>query len=142
MQVGRVGRRPVGIGAWQPTGERSLTSLVAWPDADPVNHIRPGYSTYREEWIIDEDGSAATLDWTADMQSPDGSSATDVTGASTLVRLQRLPLPPEAAYPSPAEPDWELALGPMVQGSGSGIVAAVREECLMGTRRKYSGHPR
>jgi|GEM_PF-5286115 len=129
VQVAKGPGWPVGIGTWQPTGARSLTSLVAWPDADPVNHLRPGFSTHRDEWALDEDGSAATLTWTARLQPADGSTVPDVSGASTLVRLQRLPLPPEAAYPSPAEPGWELAVGPMVQGSGSGGVAAITAPC-------------
>ncbi len=136
VQVAKSGRRPVGIGTWQPTGDSSLTSLVAWPDADPVNHLRPGFSTHRAEWILDEDGSAATLTWTARLQPADGSTVPDVSGSSTLVRLQRQPLPPEAAYPSPAEPDWKLAVGPMVQGSGSGDVAAITERCD-GTSPEY-----
>ena len=118
-------RHPVGIGVWRPTGERSLSAVIAYPDADLVNHLRPGVTTYRAEWDIDEAARTAEVAWSATATPADGSGLVEASGASMLTRLTRRSLPAQAKYPAPPEPDWELAFGPMVEGPGSGTVAAI-----------------
>jgi hypothetical protein len=123
-------RHPVGIGVWRPTGERSLTGVIAYPDADPVNHTRPGFSSYRVDWTLDEAATGGTLTWSAETHPADGSPGSVASGSARLERMSRLSLPAEAAYPAPAEPGWELALGPMALGSASGtVLTTVDDRC-------------
>ena len=63
------------------------------------------------------------------MTPADGSGPIDVTGIASLERLERGPSPAQAKYPTPPEPDWQLSFGPMVEGPGSGIVAAMAPRC-------------
>jgi hypothetical protein len=123
---------PVGIGLWRPDGQGGLSSVTVFPDADPVRHQIRGLSTYRADWTLNGDAESGGLTWTAKMRSSDGTSLPDASGRSSLTRLHRLELPPEAIHDLPAEPDWEPILGPVAMGAGSGSVAMltpVGSEC-------------
>jgi len=121
--------QPAGIGVWRPTGERSLSAVVAYADADIANHLRPGTTRYRADWKLEEAATTAEVTWSATMTPADGSGPIDVTGIASLERLERGPLPAQAKYPTPPEPDWQLSFGPMGEGPGSGIVAAMAPRC-------------
>jgi hypothetical protein len=116
---------PIGIGLWEPDGQGGIASVIFYTDADPERHQVRGLSTYRADWTLDEPAESASLSWTASLQSIDGASLPDASGRSSLARLHRLDLPPEAIHDLPAEPDWEPTLGPMAMGAGSGSVAAL-----------------
>lgn len=114
---------PVGIGLWRPDGQGRLSSVTLYPDADPERHQVRGLSTYRADWTLDEQSERGGLTWTAQLRSIDGTNLPDASGRSSLTRLHRLDLPPEAAHDLPAEPAWEPSLGPVAMGAGSGSVA-------------------
>jgi hypothetical protein len=114
---------PVGIGLWRPDGRGGISSVIVYADADPERHQSRGLSTYRALWTLDEVAESGSLAWTATLQRSDGTSLPDASGRSSLTRLHRLELPPEAIHDLPAEPAWEPILGPVAQGAGSGSLA-------------------
>jgi hypothetical protein len=117
--------RAVGLGVWEPTGERSLTATWAYADADPLTHMLPGTSTYRSEWLIDEPAESATLTYNASFERLSGDVVPAETGSRTLERLHMQPLPTFAEAPVPPEPAWSLALGPASHGPGAGSVSTI-----------------
>jgi hypothetical protein len=116
---------PIGIGLWEPDGRGGIASVTFYTDADPERHQGRGLSTYRADWTLDEVAESGGLTWSASVRSIDGTSLSDASGRSSLTRLHRLDLPPEAIHELPPEPGWEPVLGPMAQGAGSGSVAVL-----------------
>jgi hypothetical protein len=114
-----------GIGVWQPTGEHSLSSVILYMDADPAEHVTPGFTTQRANWSLDSSNESGSLSWRATLQDADGGVLPDVTGNAVITRLHLETLPGTARYPIPEEQPWELAIGSMAEGPGSGEVAAV-----------------
>ena len=115
----------VGIGVWEPTGDHSLSSIIVYTDADPVDHVTPGQSTHRAEWVLDDANETGTLTWSATLRSADGGDLPEVAGDERITRLHLAALPATARYPVPDEQPWTPELGPMAGGSGSGEVDTV-----------------
>ena len=117
--------RQIGIGVWEPTGSRSLVTLIAYPDADPDHHIRYGFSTYREAWTLDDALETATVRWTAHIEPGNGSAASDRAGSTAYRRVHREALPPDALHPVPDEPAWGPVVGSMATGRVDTLLLAV-----------------
>jgi hypothetical protein len=106
----------LGLGVWQPTGERTLASTF-------LTTSRHGTTTHRSRWVVDEAGETATMTYAVTEERADGTAVPEETGTATLTRLHFAPLPADAISPTPAEPAWQLALGPAINGVGTGRVA-------------------
>jgi hypothetical protein len=109
VSFGPVGGRAAGfgVGVWEPTGERSLTSTLVHLGGDAT-------TTHQATWEMDEAAETATLTRTTTVEREDGSSVTDETATDTLERLHLAPMPEEARWPTPPEPAWSLGLGPAI----------------------------
>ncbi|MCD6030248.1 MAG: hypothetical protein K0S78_2422 [Thermomicrobiales bacterium] len=84
-----------GIGAWQPTGERTLDLTAFFQDTDPsVEGFAPGTITVWADMTVDPDGTTATALYTAEGILPDGtvvfSASPPTTGTLTRVEVESL----------------------------------------------------
>jgi hypothetical protein len=117
--------RQVGIGIWRWTGPSSLTTLIAYPDADPKRHALPGFSTYRADWTLDDARQAARSTWVATLRPADGSAMADRQGSATYQRLALAPLPDDARYPVPSEQPWPASTGQADARPDAGSVVGI-----------------
>ena len=113
------GNGSIGLGVWQPTGERSLAATWVLPDADPSPDVRLGTATYRSEWLLDEAAGSATVTFAATFERADGAAVPDAAGTFDLTRLHLAPMPPDARSPTPPEPTWAVAHGSPVHGNAA-----------------------
>jgi acetyl esterase/lipase len=109
-----------GVGAWQPTGERTADTTVVFQDlnSDP-SQVVPGTLTASLAIAVDATGDSFTARWSSEGRWFDGTLAARDDGTGRATRLAVEPLPasatPVAAEPteSPSQP------APPTTGPGS-----------------------
>jgi hypothetical protein len=122
------GNGSVGLGLWEPTGERSLVSMLVYPDADPSPDVRLGTAIHLAEWIVDAAGESATVTYVATFERADGTPVPEQAGAFTLQRLHSPTQPGDAGIAAPPEPAWRTELGLPLHGVGRGGIRVVAGE--------------
>ena len=112
-----------GVGVWEPSGERSLSSVLVFADVDTtLATTTPGVATFRSEMTLDETSETASAESSWTLEPADGSTPT--SGSGTLPAMTRLwlaPMPPEATMAAPPDPGWQPVLSPGAGGGGIGL---------------------
>jgi hypothetical protein len=89
----------VGVGAWRPTGERSVELTYVFQDIDPdPAATAPGTVTVRQSVEVDGTGDAFTAPLTVEVRIPDG---TVVFTAAYTAQGTRLAVEPMAPLGTP-----------------------------------------
>ena len=99
----------IGLGLWEPSGDRALTSRV---DFKRRYDGRWGTLTSRSEWVVDESTDTATVTSTESFIGADGVAQPLGNESTTLNRLHMAPMPENAFAVTPVDPGWEAVIGP------------------------------
>lgn len=111
-----------GVGVWQPTGDRSLSSVLVFADVDPERTgVTPGVATFRSESTVDEAGKTLDIRTEGTYEPADGTAASTDSTTLAATRLWLASMPPEASATTPPDPGLQPTLGPGY-GDGRGTV--------------------
>lgn len=79
----------VGIGAWEATGERSISLTIVFQDLDPSPAaVQPGLLTYRLAVVAEDGGGALSATGPYYLQGPDGAVLEERAFDGTAVRVE------------------------------------------------------
>lgn len=79
----------VGIGAWEATGDRSISLTIVFQDIDPSpDAVKPGLLTYRLAVVAEDGGNALSATGPYYVQELDGSVVEELAFDGTAARIE------------------------------------------------------
>ena len=82
----------VGIGIWQPTGERTADLTIVCRDLEPTAAVAPGTLTIRAAVEVDATGNALVAPYTFEGRAPDGAVLFAAALSATATRIEVVPM--------------------------------------------------